>query len=96
MKSVTRRVIAWRRVLIILIAFGLVIVYQVVQINRSIRSANFIGCATNLRSLWQMQFNYAAQYGGPNQSLPTETGAAFWLTLQKTPKPMIEGYEPFF
>ncbi|HEY3227085.1 MAG TPA: hypothetical protein VGK61_08855, partial [Planctomycetota bacterium] len=90
-----RRVIAWRRVLIILAVFGAVIAYQVVQANRSIRLANVTGCATNLRSLWQSQFNYAAQYGGPRHSLPTETGSAFWLKLQNTPKPLIDRYEPF-
>jgi hypothetical protein len=54
------------------------------------------GCASNLRSLLQSQFNYAAHYGRPDGAFPDETGIDFWLKLQRTPKPIIDRYEPFF
>ena len=53
-------------------------------------------CSSNLKSLWGSQLNYGNQYGRPNGIMPTETGSAFWLKLQKSPKPLIDRYEPFF
>lgn len=81
---------------VVLVIFVVLAAWIIVGVNRSIRSAHDTSCASNLRSLWQSQFNYAAQYGGPNHSLPSETGSAFWLKLQNAPKPMIDRYEPFF
>ena len=52
-------------------------------------------CASNLKSLWTSQFNYAALYGKPDGKLPEATGSDFFLALQRTPKPMISRYEPF-
>ena len=78
-------------VLVLVVALAIMITAGI----RSIRQANVTGCASNLRSLWQSQFNYAAQYGRPDGAFPEETGVDFWLKLQRTPKPLIDRYEPF-
>lgn len=62
---------------------------------RTLRGRGSVGCASNLRSLWQSQFNYAAQYGRPDGRMPEATGSDFFLALQRTPKPLIDRYEPF-
>lgn len=67
----------------------------IVGVGGSIRHGNFIGCASNLRSLWQSQFNYAVQYGRPDGRMPEATGSDFFLILQRTPRPLIDRYEPF-
>jgi len=82
-------------VIIIILIIVVMIPMGLVSINRSIRRANFTGCASNLRSLWQSQFNYAAQYGRPDGAMPEDLGSDFWLRLQRTPKPLIDRYEPF-
>jgi hypothetical protein len=53
-------------------------------------------CASNLRTLWQSCFNYAAQYGRPNGLMPLDTGTNFWLRLKRTPKPLLEKTDAFF
>jgi hypothetical protein len=61
------------------------------QVVRAVRNASRGECRWNLRSLWQVQFNYSAQYG----AMPDETGGDFWLILQKSPRPLIDRYEVF-
>ena len=82
--------------LVVIVIIGILAALLLPQIARAIRNARVTGCASNLRSLWQSQFNYAAQYGRPNGIMPKETGGNFWLKLQQTPKPLIDRYEPFF
>jgi len=81
---------------VILLLLTILAAFMIPVINRSLRQARVTGCASNLRSLWQSQFNYAAQYGKPDGAFPEETGVDFWLKLQRTPKPLIDRYEPFF
>jgi hypothetical protein len=61
-----------------------------------LENAKRTACASNLRSLWQACFNYAAQYGRPNGIMQTETGSDFWLKLRKTPKPLLDKVDPLF
>ena len=82
--------------LVVIVIIGILAALLLPQIARAIRNARATGCASNLKSLWGSQFNYAAQYGKPNGIMPTATGSAFWIKLQQTPKPMIDRYEPFF
>ncbi|HEY3226209.1 MAG TPA: prepilin-type N-terminal cleavage/methylation domain-containing protein [Planctomycetota bacterium] len=82
--------------LVVIVIIGILAALLLPQIARAIRNARVTGCATNLRSLWQSQFNYAAQYGGPHKIMPVDVGGNFWLKLQNTPKPMIDRWEPFF
>jgi len=83
-------------VIVIAAMFAGFVAFMIPAVSRSIRLASRASCASNLRSLWQSQFNYAAQYGRPNGDLPEDTGVDFWLRLQRTPKPLIDRYEPFF
>ena len=82
--------------LCVIAIIGILAALLLPQIARAIRNARVTSCASNLKSLWTSQFNYAAQYGRPNGLMPKETGSAFWLKLQHTPKPLIERHEPFF
>jgi prepilin-type N-terminal cleavage/methylation domain-containing protein len=82
--------------LVVIVIIGILAALLLPQIARAIRNARVTGCASNLKSLWGSQFNYAAQYGRPNGIMPTTTGKNFWLKLKQTPKPLIDRYEPFF
>ena len=82
--------------LVVITIIGILAALLLPQIAKAIRNARVTACSTNLKSLWQSQMNYANQYGRPNGIMPTETGSAFWLKLQRTPKPMIDRWEPFF
>jgi len=85
--------------LVVIILIAVLAALLLPQIKRAMRSdcRQLSGrCASNLKSLWTSAINYAAQYGKPNGDMPEETGSAFWLKLQQTPKPMIDRYEPFF
>jgi hypothetical protein len=79
----------------ILLVIAVASAVLLVTISRSVRRANVTSCASNLKSLWTSQFNYAAQYGRPDGKLPEATGSDFFLALQRTPKPMISRHEPF-
>jgi prepilin-type N-terminal cleavage/methylation domain-containing protein len=82
--------------LVVIVIIGILAALLLPQIARAIRNARITGCASNIKSLWTSQMNYAAQYGKPNGVMPIETGSAFWLKLQHTPKPMIDRWEPFY
>ena len=84
--------------LVVLAILGILSALLMPQIARALRSGcgRPSGCASNLKSLWTSMMNYGAQYGRPNGDLPEETGADFYLRLQRTPKPMIDRFEPFF
>jgi hypothetical protein len=81
---------------LVLIWVALGCAWLVQMVSRSIGHSSVTACASNLKSLWTSQFNYAAQYDKPDGDMPDETGSAFFLRLQRTPKPLIDRHEPFF
>src|SRR5688572_10115199 len=91
-----RQRLAWGgfAIIVLLLAIAIAFLVQVLSVSKS--RYRITGCASNLRSLLQSQFNYAAQFGRPDGAYPEETGIDFWLKLQRTPKPIIDRYEPFF
>jgi len=80
--------------LVVIVIIGILAALLLPQIVGAIRAARITACASNLRSLWQSQFNY--QVANRTKSMPSETGCAFWLKLQSGPKPLIDRYEVFF
>jgi len=84
-----------RGLIVITLLIAVIVALVVPSFVRAMRRASRGTCSSSLRSLWQSQFNYAAQYGRPNGDMPDETGVAFWLKLQRTPKPLIDRYELF-
>jgi prepilin-type N-terminal cleavage/methylation domain-containing protein len=82
--------------LVVIVIIGILAALLLPQIARAIRNARVTACASNLRSLWQSQFNWAAQRGGASKTMPADTGAAFWLKLQEGERPIITRHEVFF
>jgi hypothetical protein len=68
-----------------------------VNISRSIHRSRVMECQTNLRHLWQGQFNEAAR--GTNNCcgpLKTQIGGNYWVKLQISARPVVDRYERFF
>ena len=82
--------------LVVIVIIGILAALLLPQIARAIHNARVTACASNLRSLWASQLNWAAQNGGAAKTMPTATGAAFWLKLQEGQRPIVSRYEVFF
>lgn len=77
--------------LVVIVIIGVLASLLLPAIARAMRNAKVTSCGNNLAQLYKMQSNYAVQYGGKNKWMPTETGGAFWLKLQQTNPPLIDG-----
>ena len=82
--------------LVVIVIIGILAGLLLPQIARAIHNARVTACASNLRSLWSSQFNWAAQNGGPGKTMPAVTGSPFWLKLQEGDRPIVGRYEVFF
>jgi|SRR5688572_1180102 prepilin-type N-terminal cleavage/methylation domain-containing protein len=82
--------------LVVIVIIGILAGLLLPQIARAIHNARVTACASNLRSLWSSQLNWAAQHGGPGKTMPAATGSAFWLKLQEGDRPIVGRYEVFF
>ena len=79
---------------VVIIGLGLVLVPSLLRAAR--RMNRSVSCSSSLRSLWQCQYNYAAHYGRTHDHMVEALGSDFFLALQRTPKPLIDRFEPFF
>src|SRR5215831_7876775 len=75
------------------VVIGILAALLLPAIARATERDRVTSCANNLRQLWTLQNVYRSQFGGKDQDLPTETGAAFWLKLTQTNPPLIDPSE---
>jgi hypothetical protein len=91
-----RRRFSLRELIVVLVMAAIVGAIGVRMLAAHRWETNRTACASNLRALWQSQYNYAARYGTPEGTMPAALGCEFHLLLQRGPQPLINRYEPFF
>ena len=68
--------------LVVIVIIGILAALLLPAVAKAIGQAKVATCASNQRSLWQMQHIYMAKFGGRNKVMPTDVGSAFWLKLK--------------
>jgi len=81
-----------RGLVVVTILIAVIVALVVPSFVRALRRFQRIECSSALRSLWQCQLNYSAQYG----RMPEALGSEFFLALQRPPKPYLDRYEVYF
>ena len=81
--------------LVVIVIIGILAGLLLPAIARAIHSAKVTSCASNLRQLWTMQYNYMNSHGGRMKAMPSETGSAFWGKLTAVMPPLIDNEEIF-
>jgi type II secretory pathway pseudopilin PulG len=73
-----------RGLVVVTMLIAVVVALVVPSYVRAMRRFERGECRWNLRSLWQSQLNYSAQYG----RMPEALGSEFFLAQQRTPRPV--------
>ncbi len=76
--------------LVVIVIIGILAALLLPAVTRAIRNTKITKCASNMRQLWQMQINYATQFGGTDRNFPVETCQNFWIKLGQTNPSLID------